>query len=96
MEAASKSAFQVAIEGPAVAVTNVSGKPASDLTVTLVGSDGSRHSARLLDAVGPGEVVLVPFGEFEPEVPDNTKVVRAEVQTGSAGTRHRWVVWLSD
>lgn len=77
--ASRKAAFQVAIEAPAVAVTNVSGRPVSGLRVTLVTVSGSRHSVQLADELAAGDVALVPLDEFEPVSAGNAEFVKAEV-----------------
>jgi hypothetical protein len=80
-------AFQVAIEGPGVAVTNVSGRLLSGLRVTLVTVRGSRHTVRLSEELVAGDVALIPLEELEPVPEAEAAFVRAEVSAEGSNAK---------
>jgi hypothetical protein len=76
--------LRVAFQEGLLRIANTGSTEADGLLITLRGTDGVRHAARLPEPLTPGDEVFLAADTFSPPLTADATPVRAEIAVGDA------------
>lgn len=72
-------ALKAALDGPALAITNISKYALRNVEVVLLDDARERHIVSRIPSLGAGELALLPIDEFTPPLPEGWHPSQAEI-----------------